>query len=45
MDEPSTDHLLHTFSAAWLEANRQAVLSSNAWVEAHGLPLQGCRLF
>ncbi len=29
----------------WLEENRQALESSNAWVEANGLPLAKYRLF
>ena len=29
----------------WLEENRAALESSNAWVEKHGLPLAGKRLF
>jgi antitoxin CcdA len=29
----------------WLEANRDAIESSNAYVEAHGLPLARYRLF
>lgn len=32
-------------SALWLEENREALESSNAWVEANGLPLAGKRLF
>jgi Post-segregation antitoxin (ccd killing mechanism protein) encoded by the F plasmid len=31
-------------SALWLEENREALESSNAWVEARGLPLAGKRL-
>ncbi len=30
---------------AWLEANREAIESSNAYVEKHGLPLERYRLF
>ena len=29
----------------WREANREAIMASNDWVEAHGLPLQDYRLF
>lgn len=29
----------------WLEENREALESSNAWVEANGLPLAKYRLF
>ncbi len=29
----------------WLEENREALESSNAWVEANGLPLEKYRLF
>lgn len=32
-------------AARWLEDNREALESSNAWVEANGLPLAGKRLF
>lgn len=32
-------------AAAWLEANAEAIESSNAWVEKHGLPLARYRLF
>lgn len=32
-------------AARWLEENREALESSNAWVEANGLPLAGKRLF
>ena len=32
-------------AAAWLADNREALDSSNAWVEANGLPLAGQRLF
>jgi antitoxin CcdA len=31
--------------AQWLEENREAIESSNAWVEKHGLPLGRFRLF
>jgi antitoxin CcdA len=31
--------------ARWLEDNREALESSNAWVEANGLPLAKHRLF
>lgn len=30
---------------AWLEENREAIESSNAWVEKHGLPLAEYRQF
>jgi antitoxin CcdA len=29
----------------WLEENKAALESSNAWVEANGLPLEKYRLF
>ncbi len=29
----------------WLERNREALESSNAYVDAHGLPLEHQRLF
>ena len=32
-------------AARWLEENREAIESSNAWVEANGLPLAHLRLF
>lgn len=32
-------------AAAWLNENHEALDSANAWVEAHGLPLAGKRLF
>jgi antitoxin CcdA len=32
-------------AARWLEENREALASSNAWVEANGLPLAHLRLF
>lgn len=32
-------------AAVWQEENRAALDSSNAWVEARGLPLAGKRLF
>lgn len=32
-------------AALWLTENRDALASSNAWVEANGLPLAGKRLF
>lgn len=32
-------------SGRWLEENRAALESSNAWVEANGLPLEKYRLF
>lgn len=32
-------------AARWLEENREALESSNAWVEANGLPLEKYRLF
>lgn len=32
-------------AAIWREANRLVIVSSNDWVEAHGLPLQAHRLF
>ena len=32
-------------AAKWKEENREAIESSNAWVEANGLPLAKHRLF
>lgn len=32
-------------AARWLEENREALESSNAWIEANGLPLAKKRLF
>ena len=34
-----------TRAARWKEENREALESSNAWVEANGLPLAKYRLF
>lgn len=31
--------------ARWLEENREAIDSSNSWVEKHGLPLARFRIF
>ncbi len=39
------DQLAQTRAARWLEENRDALSSSNAIVEAHGLPLAGHRQF
>ena len=32
-------------AALWIEENRAAIESSNAYVETHGLPLAGYRMF
>jgi antitoxin CcdA len=32
-------------AAAWERENAQAIASSNAWIEAHGLPLERYRQF
>ena len=32
-------------AARWLEENREAIESSNAWVREHGLPLAKYRMF
>ena len=32
-------------AARWLEENREALESSNAWVREHGLPLAKYRMF
>jgi antitoxin CcdA len=32
-------------AAAWERENVQAIASSNAWIEAHGLPLERYRQF
>ena len=29
----------------WREANTEAIIASNDWVDAHGLPLHAHRLF
>lgn len=39
------DQLALTQAERWTEENRAAVASSNAWVDAHGLPLAGHRQF
>jgi antitoxin CcdA len=37
--------IAETRAARWLEENREALESSNRWVEANGLPLAKYRLF
>ncbi len=39
------DQLARTRAERWIEANREALKSSNAFVEARGLPLAGHRQF
>lgn len=38
-------HLAEARRARWLAENRDALESSNAWVETHGLPLASMRRF
>lgn len=39
------DEVRHAVREAWIEENREAIESSNAWVEKHGLPLAKYRQF
>jgi antitoxin CcdA len=41
----SEDEIRHEVREAWIEENREAIESSNAWVEKHGLPLEKYRQF
>lgn len=40
MTTPHTDNPLEATAAEWLQANRDAIAASNAWVEVNGLPLR-----
>ena len=42
-EEGLTEAIRTTRSQRWLEDNRAAIESSNAWVEKHGLPLSKYR--
>lgn len=44
-DETDTARLRPALWAQWLEENRQALESSNAYVETYGLPLEQYRRF
>lgn len=39
------DEVRTAVRAAWMEENREAIETSNAWVEKHGLPLAKYRPF
>lgn len=39
------DTIAEVRKARWLEENREALESSNAWIDANGLPLAKYRLF
>jgi antitoxin CcdA len=39
------EQVTKTRAEQWLEENREAIESSNAWVEKHGLPLARFRQF
>jgi antitoxin CcdA len=39
------DHIRAEKGARWLDENKEAIASWNAWVEEHGLPLEKHRLF
>jgi antitoxin CcdA len=41
----SEDQLRHAVREAWIEENREAIASWNAWVEKNGLPLERYRAF
>jgi antitoxin CcdA len=41
----SEDEVRRAVREAWIEENREAIESSNAWVEKHGLPLAKFRQF
>jgi antitoxin CcdA len=41
----SEEQLRNAVRQAWIEENREAIESSNAWVEKHGLPLAKYRQF
>jgi antitoxin CcdA len=45
IDGRSEDQVRHAVREAWMEENREAIESSNAWVEKHGLPLAKYRQF
>jgi post-segregation antitoxin (ccd killing protein) len=45
MMKPTDCDPLRPDAIAWPKANREAILSSNAWIEDNGLPLQDYRLF
>ena len=41
----SEDQVRHAVREAWIEENREAIASCNAWVEKNGLPLERYRAF
>jgi antitoxin CcdA len=41
----SEDQVRHAVREAWIEENRQAIESWNAWTEKNGLPLERYRAF
>jgi antitoxin CcdA len=41
----SEDEVRRAVREAWIDENREAIESSNAWVEKHGLPLAKYRQF
>ncbi|MFN4039242.1 MAG: type II toxin-antitoxin system CcdA family antitoxin [Erythrobacter sp.] len=45
MTTPTENRQPENLVSDWREANREAILSANAWVEANGLPLRDYRLF
>ena len=42
---PTKDAMAEARAARWLEENREAIESSNRYVEERGLPHEGLRLF
>lgn len=44
-EEGLAKQVAKSLAEQWLEENRQAIESSNAWVEKHGLPLARYRTF
>lgn len=45
MTHPLTPQDNAEIAHEWREANKLAIISSNEWVEAHGLPLADLRRF
>jgi antitoxin CcdA len=44
-EEGLQQHVSKTRAEQWIEENREAIESSNAYVEKHGLPLARFRMF